>query len=397
MGSVLSRCSVALAGVLVLSTCVQADTGVKEKEILIGSCSALTGPARELGTRQLEGAQAYIKYTNEHGGVNGRKIRLLAFDDGYEPGKAASCFNRLLKEGVFAAAFFVGTPTGAKYASLAEKNALPIVGLFTGAQSLREPVNRYIFNVRASYYDETREQVDHLWKDAGIRKVGVIYQDDAFGLAVLEGVKRALKSHGAEPVAAGAFARNTVAVDEGIKAVRAAGPEAVVIAGPYKPVAEIIRRGKDADWNPLFTTVSFVGTESFIESSGRAGEGTVVTQVVPPVARTDFPAVALYRKLIRRYFPQSLTDFVSLEGFLDAVVLVEGLNRCGKDLTRWRLIDAMESMRGLDIGLGPQVRVNYGPKEHQAFNIIYDTVIRDGQPVIFDDWAELNKELKKRP
>ncbi len=129
--------------------------GVTTNRILIGSCSALEGPARSLGLGTVEGATAYLHLINEKGGINGRKIELQAFDDSYDPDKTQACFNRLIKEGVFAAGFFVGTPTAAKYVPMAEADKLPVVGLFTGAQLLYSPLKHWVINVRASYYDET--------------------------------------------------------------------------------------------------------------------------------------------------------------------------------------------------------------------------------------------------
>ncbi|HBA61465.1 MAG TPA: hypothetical protein DCZ92_11750 [Elusimicrobia bacterium] len=368
-----------------------AEPGIKDKEILIGSCSALNGPAGELGTRQLEGARAYLASVNARGGVHGRRIRLLALNDGYEPGKAMVCFKRLIKEGVFAGAFFVGTPTGARHSFLAEENRIPVIGFFTGAQLLRKPFKRYVINVRASYYDETKEQVDRLWNDLGVRKIGVIYQDDAFGTAVLDGVKRALKRYGAAPVAAGVFQRNIGKVDEGMKLVRAAGPEAVIMAGPYKPLAEIARVSGAAGWQPLFVTVSFVGTESFIEAAGSAAEGVVITQVVPPPSSSRLPGVDLYLKLLKKYSPRARPGFVSLEGFADAMILVEGLERAGRDLTREKLIDALDSMNGFDPGFGPRLKTTLGPGDHQAFDGVYTTVVRGGRAVLLEDWKELRR------
>src|SRR6201993_1185469 len=189
--------------------------GVTENSVLIGSCSALDGPARFLGNQTVLGATTYLHSINDDGGVYGRKVQLLAFDDGYDPDKAPACFKRMAREGVFALGFFVGTPTAKVYVPMAQEEKIPVVGLFTGAQLLYEPLKHYIVNVRASYYDETREQVDNLWK-INLHKVGVIYQDDAFGKAVLDGVKLALDKHHAAPVALGTFPRNTVAVQAGL-------------------------------------------------------------------------------------------------------------------------------------------------------------------------------------
>jgi ABC-type branched-subunit amino acid transport system substrate-binding protein len=368
-----------------------AEPGVTGKEILIGSCSVLNGPNAELGLRQLEGARAYLAHINGQGGIHGRKLRLLAFDDGYEPGKAMVCFKRLLKEGVFAGAFFVGTPTGARHAFLAEEHRVPVLGFFTGAQLLREPFKRYIINVRASYYDETREQVDRLWNDLGIRRIAVLHQEDAFGAAVLGGVRRALKRYGAAPAAIGSFPRNTGDYAKGLRTVRAVKPEAVVIVGPYKPVAEIVKTAKTAAWEPLFLTVSFVGTESFVRTAGPASEGTVITQVVPPFTRADLPGVALYLELLKRHSPGAEPGFVSLEGFADAMILAEGLKRAGRDLTREKFIDALDSMSGFDPGLGPRLKISLGPQDHQAFDSVYSTVIRGGRAVVLEDWKTLGR------
>jgi branched-chain amino acid transport system substrate-binding protein len=383
-------------GVLLLASSATAwagdkPPGVDDSQILIGSCSALDGPARFLGLQTVTGASAYFDYVNAQGGVHGRKLQLLAFDDGYEPAKAEFCFKRLMKEGVFAAGFFVGTPTAAKYVPLAEENKLPVVGLFTGAELLYTPLKHYVLNVRASYYDETGEQVDNLWNALGIRKVGIIYQDDAFGTAVLSGLQSGLQKHHATPAGLGTFPRNTLEVDKGIASVRAANPQAVLIVGPYAPVAEIVKRAHARGWRPLFLTVSFVGTEKFIAEAGKDAEGTIITQVVPPYTRTDFPTVALYLQTLKTYYPAERPSFVSLEGFVDAMVLVEGLKRGGKDITREKLIAGLESIDNKDIGLGPRLTLRYSPKRHKGFDQIYTTVVHDGKPEIVDDWKRLMK------
>jgi branched-chain amino acid transport system substrate-binding protein len=364
--------------------------GVTENSILLGSCSALDGPARVLGTQTVLGASAYLHAINDEGGVFGRKIQLLAYDDGYNPDMAPACFKRMTKEGVFALGFFVGTPTAKVYVPLAQEEKIPVVGLFTGAQMLYEPLKHYVINVRASYYDETREQIDQLWR-LNIRKIGVIYQDDAFGKAVLDGVKLALQKHGSAPVALGTFARNTVEVDAGMKEVTAAHPQAVVVVGPYAPVAAIVKQAHAGGWRPQFLTVSFVGTEEFIKEAGPDAEGTVITQVVPPYDRTDYATVALYRKYLEHYYPSTPPSFVSLEGFVDAMVVVEGLKRAGKDLTREKFITAIESIHNMDFGLGTKLIIGYSATDHKGFDNVYSTVVRGGQPVVLTDWSSVAK------
>lgn len=366
-------------------------TGVTNNAILIGSCSALDGPAHFLGQQTVLGATTYLHSINDEGGIFGRKVQLLAFDDGYDPDKAPACFKRMTKEGVFALGFFVGTPTAKVYVPMAQEEKIPVIGLFTGAQMLYEPLKHYVINVRASYFDETREQVDKLWEN-NIHKIGVLYQDDAFGKTVLDGVKLALQKHNSAPVGLGTFPRNSVDVDGGLKDVMAARPQAVVVVGPYSPVAAAIKRAHAAGWHPQFLTVSFVGTEEFIKEAGPDAEGTIITQVVPPYDHLDYPTVALYRKELSQYYPGQKPSFVSFEGFVDAMVLVEGLKRAGKDPTREKLISAIESIHDMNIGMGAKLTLDYSSTDHKGFKNVYPTIVRGGQPILLTDWSGVSRQ-----
>jgi branched-chain amino acid transport system substrate-binding protein len=365
----------------------QGTPGVSEKEILIGSCSALEGASHFLGTQTVTGAKAYFNLTNEEGGVNGRKLKLISADDSYDPAKTRACFDHLMSENVFALGFFVGTPTAVKYVPMAESAKIPLVGLFTGAQTLYVPLRHWVVNVRASYFDETREHVDGLWKTLGYKKIGVIYPEDAFGTAVLEGVKAALKERGAEPTGMASYQRQTAQVGGAIDSVRGANPDAVVVVGPANTVAPILKQAHAKGWKPLFLTVSFVGTDELIAEAGEDAEGVVITQVVPPYYMTEHKSVALYRRALGKYFPSEQPNFVSLEGFVDAMVMVEGLKRAGKDLTREGLIHGIESIHDHNLGLGPQLKLNYSAKEHKGFDHVIPTVIRGGRAVPFTDWS----------
>ena len=365
----------------------QSVPGVSEREVLIGSCSALEGPSHFLGTETVTGAKAYLDMTNDAGGVDGRKLKLISYDDSYDPAKTEACFNRLMEQKVFALAFFVGTPTAVKYLPLAESNKIPLVGLFTGAQTLYVPLRHWVVNVRASYFDETREQMDGLWGTLGYKKIGVIYPEDPFGAAVLEGVKTALKGHGAEPAATASYPRQTSQVGGAIDTVKAANPEAVVVVGPANTVGPILKQAHAKGWKPLFLTVSFVGTDDLIQEAGSDAEGVVVTQVVPPYYLTEYKTVALYRRTLTKYYPSAQPNFVSLEGFVDAMVLVEGMKKAGKELTREGLIRGIESLHEIDMGLGSKLKLNYSSKEHKGFDSVIPTVIRGGRAVPFTDWS----------
>jgi ABC-type branched-subunit amino acid transport system substrate-binding protein len=365
----------------------QTTPGVTEKEILIGSCAALEGPSSFLGRETVTGAEAYFEAINEEGGVNGRRIRLVSSDDSYDPMKTQACWDKLVAQKVFAMGFFVGTPTAVKYVPLADTNQIPLIGLFTGAQTLYTPLRRWVINVRASYGDETREQVDGMWKTLHLRKIGVIYPEDPFGATVLAGVQAALKENGAEPVATASYVRQTNQTEAAIDKVRAANPDAVVVVGPSNTVAPILKQAHAKGWKPLFVTVSFVGTDELIAEAGEDAEGVVVTQVVPPYYLTDLKTVALYRRTLMKYKPSARPNFVSLEGFVDAMVMVEGLKKAGKELTREGLIHGIESIHEMDLGLGPELKLDYSSKDHKGFDHVIPTVIRGGRAVPFTDWS----------
>jgi ABC-type branched-subunit amino acid transport system substrate-binding protein len=365
----------------------QSAPGITDKEILVGSCAALDGPSSFLGRETVAGAEAYFNSVNEEGGVNGRKLKLVSYDDSYDPAKAQACWDKLVAQKVFAMGFFVGTPTAVKYVPLAESNKTPLIGLFTGAQTLYAPLRHWVVNVRASYGDETQEQIDGLWKTLHFRKIGVIYPDDAFGSAVLSGVQSALQKEGSAPLAAASYLRQSNQFSAAIEKVKAAGPEAVIVVGPSNTVAPILKQAHATGWKPLFLTVSFVGTDELVEAAGADAEGMVITQVVPPYYLTDYKTVALYRRTMQKYMPSTRPSFVSLEGFVDAMVMVEGLKKAGKEPTREGLIQAIESLHDFDMELGPQLKLNYSAKSHKGFDHVIPTIVRGGRAVPFTDWS----------
>jgi branched-chain amino acid transport system substrate-binding protein len=366
-------------------------TGITDHEILIGSCSSLEGSLGGLGKATTGGAKMYLDYINDQGGVYGRKLKLETHDDSYDPVKAIECFKCLQKDKVFAGAFFVGAPPATKYVPMAEAAKFPIVGLFTGVPFLQDPFCPHIISIRTGYKEEAGLQVQHLVKDLGIRKIGVIYQDDACGVATLNGAKDALAKLGSTIVAQGSFQRGSLDVADAVKTMRDAGAEAVIMDGGYSSIVQVIKNSHAQKYKPLFVCVSFIAAEPFIKEAGADAEGTVITQVVPAYDRTELPTVKLYRQLLAKYAPGKSPDFTNFEGFIDAMVLVEGLKRAGKDLTRTKLISAIESIHNQDIGLGPEFKLNYGPKDHRGFDGISCTVVRHGKPVTFTNWKELRK------
>jgi branched-chain amino acid transport system substrate-binding protein len=368
--------------------------GVTDSEVIIGSSLPLSGHASYLGIQTLHGAVSYVNYINEQGGVHGRKVKVIAYDDGYDPPRCLSNTQRLIiDDKVFALFCYVGTPTTVKIMPLVEEARIPLVGMFTGANALREPFNRYIINIRASYYQETAAAIQRLVGDLDIKKVAVFYQYDAYGFDGLKGTELALKQYGLAPVARGTYIRGTLNIEEGLNKIIDSGAETVVMIGTYDPCAKFVKSAREKGFDPIFFNVSFVGADELARKLGRDGEGVIVTQVVPlpdaPESQTLMPGVEKYTNLLEHYYPQDRPNFVGLEGCINAQVLVEGLKRVGRDLNRERFIDAIESIQ--DYSLGISNTLTFGPTDHQGFERVYFTRLQNGKFVLVTDWEKIRK------
>ena len=359
-------------------------TGITATEILIGASLALGGHAGYLGTQMLQGATTYIRYINAKGGIHGRKIHLIALDDRYNPAQCLYNTQQLIMEKkVFALFCYVGTPTTVKIIPLINEARIPLVGMFTGANRLRHPVNPYLINIRASYYQETRAAVDFMVLEKKIQRIAVFYQYDEYGFDGLRGTEIALKKHGLVPVAKGSYVRGTLEIESGLENIMVSRADAVVMIGTYDACARFILRARDLGYDPLFHNVSFVGSKELARRLGSRGEGVMVTQVVPPPTAPDtarLPGVRAYVSQLADAYPRCKPSFVGLEGYLNARILVEGLRRAGPDITRQKFIAALASIENYDLGI--QNSLSFGPDDTQGLDDVYFTVIQGGELVL---------------
>lgn len=363
--------------ILLLSTLVHAETGVSGKSILIGQSAALSGPAQQLGTEMRDGAQAYFDHVNAQGGVAGRQIVLKTLDDGYEADRATSNTKQLIDvEGVFSLFGYVGTPTSNAALPLVAKADIPFFAAFTGAQSLREPFNRNVFNIRASYFEETERIVQHI-TTLSISRIAVFYQNDAYGKTGLEGVTRALRKRNIEVIGVATVERNSVDVAQAIAQMKLAKPQAIIMISAYKSCAAFIKEMlKDPIGAPIFWNISFVGSQALSKELGKEGRGVMISQVVP----TPWDDVNQVVKEYKNFYlnkPGREAGYVSLEGFIAAKVFVEGLKRTGGNLTRESFVRSLETMSNYDAG-GFQVK--FSPTNHNGSHFVDLTVIgKDGK------------------
>lgn len=338
----------------------------QSSRLVIGQSAAFSGPAAQLGIQMNRGMKVFFDQLNAGGGVNGHSVELRTLDDGYEPDRCKANTEKLIRDEVFALLGFVGTPTCVAALPLVNEAKIPFFGPFTGAEVLRDPFSKWVFHLRASYYDETGLIVKQL-TSLGLKKIAVFYQDDAYGKAGLEGVKRALKPLDLAPVALGTVQRNTVDVAKAVAEIVATQPDAVVQISAYKSCAAFIRAARKAGYGGTFYNVSFVGTQALADELGREGRGIMVSQVMPFPFSTTTQISREYLDAVSRSGPDAVPNYSSMEGYLAAKVFTEGLKRAGRNPTRDSLVTALESIANTSFG---GFRVDFSARDHVASHFV---------------------------
>jgi len=364
----------ALALTVAVSAGAQAELGVTDDGIHFGQSAALDGPASALGIGMREGLLAAFEEVNRNGGVNGRRLKLTSYDDGYEPERAIAHTTKLIEEDkVFALIGEIGTPTSKAVQPIATEQAVPFIGPFTGAGFLRNASLGNVVNVRATYDQETETWIQHLTEDLGYDRIAILYQDDSFGRVGLSGVKKAMDKRGLTLVAKGTYKRNTTAVKSALLKIRKAEPQAVVMVGPYKPIAAFIKLAEKVGMKATFVNISFVGSKALAKELGDSGAGVVVTQVVPFPWDTSIPLVANYQEALKANNPDAEPGFVSLEGYMVGRLAIMALEKIDGEVTRQKLMDVIASTGSFDLG---GVTLTYGPDDNQGMDQVFLTVIQ---------------------
>lgn len=354
-----------------------AEDGVSDTKVLFGQAAALEGPAGALGVGMKLGIEAAFAEANAAGGVHGRMVELVSMNDGYEPDRSIAAVNTLINDTkVFGLIGPVGTPTSKATQPIATEAKVPFVGPFTGAGFLRDPALGNVVNVRATYGAETEAWIEHLHGSLGLDKIAILYQDDGFGRVGLAGVQAALEKRGLALVAEGTYQRNTVAVKSALLEIRKAKPQAVVMVGAYKPIAEFIKLAKKVKLEAEFVNISFVGSKALSSELGEAGEGVIISQVVPFPWDTTVPLVKDYQAALKAADASAEPGFVTLEGYIVGRLAVMGLEKAGKDVTRAGFLDAFWTTGNFDLG---GVTLSFAADDNQGMNDVFLTTIqKDG-------------------
>lgn len=364
---------IAAAAAAVATTQALANEGVFPDRVNFAQVAALDGPAAALGAGMNEGIRAAFEEANRAGGVNGRQLVLESWDDGYEPDRSVEHVRNVIASNAHLGLIGpVGTPTSKATQPVASEAGLPFIGPFTGAGFLRDASHGNIFNVRATYAAETEAWVRYLVDEQGMQNIAILYQDDGFGRVGLSGVTAALERRGLTLVAEGTYTRNTTAVKSALLGIRKAKPDAVVMVGAYKPIAEFIRLSRKLKFNPTFVNISFVGAKALAQELGAAGEGVIVSQVVPFPWDTSLPVVEQYHAALKAVNPEAEPGFVSLEGYIVGRLAVEALQAAGKDVTRASFLAALNALSTVDFG---GATLTFGPGDNQGMDDVFMTRI----------------------
>jgi ABC-type branched-subunit amino acid transport system substrate-binding protein len=370
-----------------------------EARVLVGVSNVQSGPSRSLGQNLLRGSLAYFDLVNAQGGIFGRKIFILLKDDRYEPDPAVQNTNELIQnENAFFLFDYVGTPTLTRVLPLLkyyEKQKIVNIAPFTGADPQRKPpYDKFVFNIRASYREETRALVQYLYRK-GHRRIGFLGQADAYGKSGEIGVTDALAELDLKPVETVSYRRNQpfeTDMTTQVRILRQAGADAVIAVGVYGPCGAFIRDARMAGWDAPVANVSFVGAEVLLDELRRASKTSrkdltinlLNSQVVPSPGDTLYPLVASYRAHLA---PENY-GFVTLEGWLNAVVVTEALRRAGPSPSREDFIRALETLHGWDPGLG--VNLDFSSTSHQGLHRVWLTRTENGNwvPEVFPEQAK---------
>lgn len=360
-----------------------AEVGVTDTSISIGMTAPLSGTNGAYGTDMMEVISAYFKQINDGGGINGRKLELVAMDDGYETERAVTNTKALINDAkVFAmVASYGSSPTTAAMNEAFGPARVPLIGTISGADSLRQPPkdnpnNRYMFNVRASYANETEAIVNQL-VGLGLKNIAVFYQNDGFGKSGLDGVIAALKKHGQTPSAVATVERNSIDVSQAVQTIAKSNPQAVVMVTLYKPTAEFVRQMKKANQYPQFMTLSPVGADLLAKELGDDARGIGISQVMPYPWNDTAQIVREYQRLLGK---QAKFSYYGIEAYVMAKLMVDAIRKSGvKDLTRDKLVSTLESMHNNDLG---GYRVNYSANERLGSRFVDLTVIGNGGRVL---------------
>jgi len=344
--------------------------------VKIGMVNDQSGPNKGAGKSLKIGVEAYFQKVNEQGGVNGRKLELVTFNDQYVPDKTVDGLLKLIEEQkIFAVMGTIGTSNGVSIIPVVKEYKLPFVAPRSGAANFRTPVVREVINIRASHQQELDRMVDLLIKEGGAKRFAIFYQNDTFGVDVLSCAENALKRHGLSLVARGSFERGTQAITAALSAIIEAKPDAIILGAIYAPGAEFAKAARKEGLKSYLATGSFAGGMNLVNAAGPAAEGIIMSQVVPHPQDMSVPITKECKEAIDRNPGDMGYNAVSLEGCIAAKSVVLALAKAGSPPSKDGFLRAYESMKDTDLG---GVKLSFSADNHQGQSEVYLEIVKNG-------------------
>jgi ABC-type branched-subunit amino acid transport system substrate-binding protein len=361
---------------LALAASAMAEDGITKDQILLGQTTALSGPLADLGKETSSGANAYFSYINSQGGINGREIKLITLDDGYNTQRGVENVKQLIKnEKVFALFNNISTPMNLAIMPIIEKYGVPNFAPYTGSEAIRMPFNRLVFHVRAGYKDEIESIIRHL-DIRGLDRLAVIYQNNAFGKGGLGNVTQAVPKTAVKVVSSMPIESDGSDVEKAAHAIYPSKPNVILLITAGKSTLDFVKAYNKLSPGVQYSMLSVMGTQETVQALGNARFGTIVSQVMPFPFSGTTSIVMKYQSIMKKLGIKEYS-FASMEGFVSAVAIVEGLKRAGKHPTRQSFITALESMHDYNLG---DFYLDYSPTRHLGSRFVDLTVMtKDGR------------------
>jgi ABC-type branched-subunit amino acid transport system substrate-binding protein len=352
--------------------------GVTDTQILIGSSAGLSGPIANWGNNLSRFApQAVFNMANERGGINGRLVKYIVYDDGYKPDRAMANVKKLIeRDHIFAMLLQMGTPTNmATYKYVTEVKKVPLMYPATGAHIWGFPFKKRIFTIGVDYWMGAYTTIDYLIFTRDIKKIGIFFQDDDYGYDVRNPAVDRLKQHGLKPVGEEKYKSGQVDVSAQVTKLRQASAEGVVLGTVYISGSQFLREAKKMGWKVQAIGIPPTGLQKMIDLSGDAAPGFVNMMTNPDAEFGQGPAMDQYRRVIHKYYPNAPFDNTTLYGWIAGTLFVEILKRAGRDLTRDGLIAAGETLKNFETGI--IAPITYSNTKHYGSSAHYPVVVRD--------------------
>ena len=352
-------------------TRAQGQGGLTDNQVVLGHSADLSGPLADLGQEILKGAQLYFDALNTRGGINGRKVLLIAKDDKYEVQRSVDNVKAYLhNDEVFALFGTFGTPNNEALIPLAQRAGVPVVAPYTGALSVRGRETRGVFNIRASYAEETERLVEHL-STLNTRRIAIAHQDNAFGREVLTAALSALGKRGITPLVVVSVKNDASDAASASAKIAATEPEAVLLGLAGKPTIETIRHMNKLQRGVALYAPSVLAAPSNLRTLGKDGAGVAVTQIVPYPFNATTPVVREHQTAATTAGEKEFSH-LALEGFINAKVASEGLRRAGRNLTRASFVAALDALRKYDVG---GMEISFGQGSTSGARLVALTMI----------------------